>query len=76
VSAELDGKLDDRILVRARSGRWRAVFRVRPDVTPPTEDEAAALAEAIVEALAAALTTAQASVTDAEPAEPAEVATP
>jgi hypothetical protein len=47
--------LDDRIMVRAKAGRWRASFRVRPDVTPPTEDEAAALAAAIVDALAVAL---------------------
>ncbi len=46
---------DERILVRAKAGRWRAVFRVHPDVTPPTEDEAMALATAIVDALAVAL---------------------
>lgn len=48
-------EIDSRIMVRATSGRWRATFRVRPDIAPPTEDEAAALAEAIVDALAAAL---------------------
>lgn len=41
----------EKITIVARSGRWRMTFRADPAVTPPTWDEAQALAEEIVVAL-------------------------